>query len=223
MTDTETEFSLDRDVVNDWGRLKPLRRLMSLMYRGGRVDPSELAAPIPTVVTESLWHDVPTITGTKHFDTFSEFCAYTKMSAVELMNRLRFNGFDAEAKMVGDLIAPIGPPGTNQHSDIDPDADGPTDDDLVEQVSDGPCNTRSIEHPFIQDADYVITRLKRDDPDLADSVIAGEITPHAAAVKSGIRKPRATYRTDDVQAAVRALLRSFTPAEIRCALDELED
>jgi hypothetical protein len=39
-------------------------------------------------------------------------------------------------------------------------------------------------------AEYVVARLKRDRPDLAARVVAGEITANAAAKQAGIRKPR---------------------------------
>lgn len=37
------------------------------------------------------------------------------------------------------------------------------------------------------DATYIVARLKRDDPTLAEQVIAGQITPNAAAIRAGIR------------------------------------
>lgn len=64
------------------------------------------------------------------------------------------------------------------------------------------------------DADYVVARLKRDDPALADDVVAGKLTPHAAAKQAGIRRPRATFATDDVGLAVAQLLRFYDKAEI---------
>jgi hypothetical protein len=39
-------------------------------------------------------------------------------------------------------------------------------------------------------ADKVTARLKRDDPELADRVVSGEVTPNAAANEKGWRKPR---------------------------------
>ena len=38
------------------------------------------------------------------------------------------------------------------------------------------------------DATYALRRLKRDRPDLADEVIAGRISAHAAAVQAGFRR-----------------------------------
>lgn len=39
-------------------------------------------------------------------------------------------------------------------------------------------------------ADATVARLKRDDPELAERVVNGELTPHAAARLCGWRKPR---------------------------------
>lgn len=69
---------------------------------------------------------------------------------------------------------------------------------------------------------YLIARLKRDDPDLAQQVIDGQITPNAAAIKAGIRKPRATFRTDDVDAAVASLLKHYTCIQVMAALHREE-
>ena len=35
---------------------------------------------------------------------------------------------------------------------------------------------------------YIISRLKRDNPELAQKVLAGELSPHQASIKTGIRK-----------------------------------
>jgi hypothetical protein len=39
-------------------------------------------------------------------------------------------------------------------------------------------------------SEYVVSRLKRDDPALAERVVRGEVTPNAAAREKGWRKPR---------------------------------
>lgn len=69
-----------------------------------------------------------------------------------------------------------------------------------------------------RDSTYVIARLKRDDPELAEQVIAGSITPNAAAIQAGIRRRYIRCRADDVNLAVASLLRVYTADEIRGAL-----
>lgn len=55
---------------------------------------------------------------------------------------------------------------------------------------------------------YALKRLKRDRPDLAARVVAGELTPNAAAIEAGFRK-RAFSVPDDPEAAADALVRRF--------------
>ena len=60
----------------------------------------------------------------------------------------------------------------------------------VGRPSDG-GNVRATNIPGRSDtADHTVARLKRDDPDLADRVIRGEISADAAAREKGWRKPR---------------------------------
>jgi len=68
-------------------------------------------------------------------------------------------------------------------------------------------------------AEYILRRLKRDRPELAQKVIDGELTPHAAAVEAGIQRRTARYRVDDPQAAVKSLLKHYTAEQIREALE----
>jgi len=62
--------------------------------------------------------------------------------------------------------------------------------------------------------EYIISRLKRDDPGLAKQVMSGEITAHAAAVKSGIRKKYVSVRCD-VNGFVSKAKKIFTEEEIK--------
>ena len=69
-------------------------------------------------------------------------------------------------------------------------------------------------------AEYVVSRLKRDDPALAERVVNGEITANAAARQKGWRKPRVVLTSpesiatalrrhlgpDDIAALIRLLL-----------------
>ena len=69
-----------------------------------------------------------------------------------------------------------------------------------------------------QDAGYVVSRLKRDDTELAQQVVNGEITANAAAVKAGIRHKYARIRTDDVTRAVTKLLEVYELDEVLSTL-----
>jgi len=69
------------------------------------------------------------------------------------------------------------------------------------------CNT----NPFTDqtDARYVVARLKRDDPNLAGQVRDGVISAHAAAIQAGIRHPYKSIRADNVDLAMRSLVRIY--------------
>jgi hypothetical protein len=66
---------------------------------------------------------------------------------------------------------------------------------------------------------YLIARLKRDNPQLAESVIRGELTAHAAALAAGFRKPTKSIPVDSPESAIRALLRVFPTEELAAAFD----
>lgn len=59
---------------------------------------------------------------------------------------------------------------------------------------------------------YVIGRLKRDRPDLAERVVSGELTPNAAARQAGITKPRVVLTSPE--SIARALRRHLGPDDI---------
>lgn len=50
-------------------------------------------------------------------------------------------------------------------------------------------------------AHHVVKRLKRDDPELAEKVVRGEVTPNAAAREKGWRKPRIVVSSPERVAA----------------------
>jgi hypothetical protein len=67
----------------------------------------------------------------------------------------------------------------------------------------------------------LVARLKRDDPELAARVVAGEVTANAAAREKGWRRPRIVL-TSPASVAIR-LRQYFTPdqvAELRALLDD---
>jgi hypothetical protein len=78
----------------------------------------------------------------------------------------------------GDAVAALGKHGGNRKSETAKD-----------QVRD--MNLKSSDT-----ATYALRRLKRDHPELADKVVAGELSPHAAAVQAGFRRRRITVPAD---------------------------
>lgn len=69
---------------------------------------------------------------------------------------------------------------------------------------------RSISQPsgFGDSPTYILRRLKRDRPDLAEQVVAGALSAHAAAVQAGFR--RATWSAPaDPEALAKAIERRY--------------
>jgi hypothetical protein len=61
-------------------------------------------------------------------------------------------------------------------------------------------------------ADRITARLKRDDPDLAEKVVRGEVTPNAAAREKGWRKPRIIVSSPE--AVAHSLLKYMSADDI---------
>lgn len=59
-------------------------------------------------------------------------------------------------------------------------------------------------------AEAIVAKLKRDDPDLAEQVVRGEVTPNAAALRKGWRKPRIVVSSPE---SVAAALRKYMSDE----------
>lgn len=57
-------------------------------------------------------------------------------------------------------------------------------------------------------ATYALRRLKRDHPELAEKVVAGKLSAHAAAIEAGFRRPTIAVPAEPA-AAVTALIRKF--------------
>jgi hypothetical protein len=69
-------------------------------------------------------------------------------------------------------------------------------------------------------AEYLTARLARDRPDILERMKAGEFpSVRAAAREAGIVRPTATIYTDNVDDALRAMLRHFSREEIIRAID----
>ena len=67
-------------------------------------------------------------------------------------------------------------------------------------------------------ASRVVARLKRDDPQLAERVIRGEVTPNAAAREKGWRKPRIVLSTPE---RIAETLRRHMSRDARLRLAQL--
>lgn len=87
-----------------------------------------------------------------------------------------------------------------------------------EKGSATPINEHRQTRPHKRDNAEVIARLKRDDPELAEKVVRGDVTPNAAATEKGWRKPRIALSTPE---RVAVSLRKWMPREALLRLAEL--
>ncbi len=67
---------------------------------------------------------------------------------------------------------------------------------------------------------YAVARLQRDRPDLHERVLAGELSPHAAAIEAGFRKRTVSIPLEP-KAAAAALRRHFTNEELAELIEAL--
>jgi hypothetical protein len=76
-------------------------------------------------------------------------------------------------------------------------------------------NVRITNNMQSDTATYTTARLKRDNPALAAKVINGELSPHAAAVQAGIRKPYKSFPVGDTKKFAAKMKREFREAELQ--------
>lgn len=159
---------------------------------------NELIPALERVIDSGAWREfVHPMRGLTRYERFADYCrGFLELEPQAVEGLLDHSNFQSAAKKVRRLI----------RQDIDP-------------ANDPDENRVSATNPQKkQDAAAMVARLKRDDPDLAAQVVAGTITPNAAAIQAGIRKPRGSFRTDDPALAVAALLKHFTAQQIAAAL-----
>jgi len=63
--------------------------------------------------------------------------------------------------------------------------------------------------PSVESTPGTLRRLRHDAPELHGRVLAGELSPHAAAVEAGFRPRRVSVRTDDPASAARTLASAY--------------
>lgn len=84
-------------------------------------------------------------------------------------------------------------------------------------------NVQNKHTPSGNDSSRAIRQLREAGrQDLVDRVASGEISANKAAIAAGLRRPTATVYVDTAEAAVRGLLKKFSPIEIMAALQEME-
>jgi len=65
-----------------------------------------------------------------------------------------------------------------------------------------------------------LRRLRKSRPDLHERVLRKELTPHAAMVEAGFRQKKIQVPTDNVEAAMKIMLKHYDRAAILATLEE---
>ena len=158
---------------------------------------NELIPALERIVDTGHWREfVHPMQGVKRYESFGDYCRdFLELTPEAVESLLDSSMFPAAASKVRRLI----------REGVQPVAEHGGKRDQV-----GGTNLPSDEN----DATYVLARLKRDQPELAQQVIDGELSPNAAAIKAGIRKPYARIRTDDIGKAHAVLRRCYSAEEI---------
>lgn len=197
---TNTELSAEERLV----------RGLSVETETNGADPSLFLVLLADAVEIKAWERLPAKTFLAFITEPYPRGIGTTQDTIETMMRLkhRHEGMDpaVDARMaslreeVRNLLnAPQPVKGTNQHT----------------YASD---NVRSS---FGNDPDYALRRLKRDEPELAQRVLKGEISAHAAAVQAGFR-PRTITVPLDPEKMARAIRRRLSDDELDVLLKALE-
>lgn len=128
----------------------------------------------------------------KSFERFEDFLTWCECPADELKAVLRVHGDEPLLAQVlaelGGELAPVGRPEKNG------------------------CDTTISDRQ--RDATYILARLRRDHPELAEKVLAGELTANAAAILAGFRKRYIRVPAGDPAGAVSKLLTEYTRDEL---------
>lgn len=161
---------------------------------------NELVPALAAIVSTGHWREfVHPMRGVVVYDSFSVYCdEFLGLSAQAVEALLDKTNAKAAARevrrMLAQAVEPVAGHGGKR-----------------EQVSD-------TNLPTEPDATYVLARLKRDDPDLAQDVIDGKVSANAAAIRAGIRRRYVRVRPDDVGQAVGVLLKHYTREQLLEAL-----
>lgn len=115
------------------------------------------------------------------------------------------HGPDVVPLLLGEKSA-LNPNGTNRHTDTS-----------------SPDNIRASQQSYGTDSDYILARLKRDAPDLATRVIAGELSAHAAAIEAGFAKPKVSVSLVDMRSAARTLCGKLDSDQVLELIDRLHN
>lgn len=200
--------------MNVRGHWTVVREVVSSTTAGADVM-SALPGLVRRLLDEEAWRefDAPAPVGHVEHPSFRHFVEATRPAGLgsRLSQLLALCGSDEELRArvqraYDEEIQPLAGHGGDRRSD---DFQSSTATLKTESESKG------------RGSDYRLARLKRDRPDLAERVIAGEVSVYAAAREAGIRKPTVTVTSPE--SIARALRRHLAPDDLAALVQLLTD
>ena len=188
---------MTHDPREAWG---PVSRVKNLNRQVGSNYPRLIEA-LGEVLEGGYWREFESGgTGTRikfeRFEDFLDWCNFPPKELIAVLDSHNEQALLAQVRAeLGGELAEHGEIGNGRKSR---DSDATSTDD--------------------RSATYVVARLNRDRPDLAEKVMAGDISPNAAAVEAGFRRRYIRVPAGDVQGAVSKLLSEFSRDELLDAL-----
>jgi hypothetical protein len=151
-----------------------IKKLQQAMVDGGENVFELVPLTLQNVIKERAWESRKDKSG-RLFTSFEAFVTHHFWEGLETSIdelRLYCRKHDEVLKLINTEVQPVEEYGVNQHTG---------GDNVTSSSARGNNPT------------YALKRLKRDRPDLADKVIAGELSANAAAIKAGFRKKLTPY------------------------------
>ena len=148
---------------------------------------------IAKILRDGLWKHRTTKDG-RAFVSFREFCEYKLWWGLECpYDRMRaYCEHNEEARrLLAEDLEPVAQHGANQHS---------AGVDNVKSSAEAKGGNATT---------YTLRRLKRDRPDLAERVVSGDLSAHAAAIEAGFRRPAITLTAADPETAAQKIRATF--------------
>ena len=166
---------------------------------------NELVPALADIVATGHWAEFRhPMRGVMRFESFARYCDdFLGLSASAVEALLEKTNAKEAARQVRRMLA----------EDVEPVA-------AHGSVGNGRSRGSVATSTDNRDATFILARLKRDDPVLAQQVIDGNVSANAAAIAAGIRRRYVRVRPDDVCQAISVLLKHYSREQLRQALEE---
>lgn len=149
---------------------------------------------IAKILRDGLWKHRTTKDG-RAFASFREFCEYKLWWGLECpYDRMRaYCEHNEEARrLLAEELEPVA-----AHGEIGNGRGRVDNSNSTTESKGGTSQT------------YTLRRLKRDRPDLAERVVSGDLSAHAAAIEAGFRRPAITLTAADPENAAQKIRATF--------------